>query len=160
MNTKEQALDLIATVTKRQHAFYERWGKDRFLKLLDPEYKHRFLQMQNKYMSVEKSNKYLSVVTMAEGMLRAYDKCEENIINRGHEELNSDIWDVTYNGKQYLIVKDKRYYKRATDMAAKDNSTHIVWHIEELFKLLPSDSFKLVDALKTEFVGAELINGR
>lgn len=157
MSKKEKALDLIATVERHRSAFYDKWGKDRFLHLLDPDLKSRYLEMQNKYSAVIKGSNYLSIITMAEGMMRAFRICDENITKRGHEHLDSAIWDVTYEGNQYLIVKDPEYYQKAVRMAKKDKTTRTVWHVKELLKLIPEDSFIFTDAIKRNFPGAEVL---
>lgn len=160
MSKKEKALDLIATVERHRSAFYDKWGKDRFLHLLDPDLKSRYLEMQNKYSAVIKGSNYFSIITMGEGMMRAFRICDENITKRGHEHLDSAIWDVTYEGNQYLIVKDPDYYQKAVRMAKKDKTTRTVWHIKELLDLLPADNLAFATKIKDNFAGAEIIKDR
>ena len=97
--------------------------------------------MLDKFSAVKAGINYLAVNTMAEGMLRAYDKCEQNIRERGHKELNGEIWSFTWKEIRFLVVKDKAFFAKAVAMSKKENCIDSVWHIEELLKLIPNDSF-------------------
>ena len=155
--TKDKAMDLLAQVEKRRSEINLRWGEDRFKDLVDPELRSRYTEMRNKFLAVKAGVNYLSVSTMAEGMLRAYDKCEENIRSRGHEELNGEVWAYTWKDIKFLVVKDRAFFAKAVAMSRKENCTDSVWHIEELMKLIPDDSFIYTDVIKKEFPGSEVI---
>ena len=155
--TKDKAMGLLAQVEKRRSEINLRWGEDRFKDLIDPELRSRYTQMRNKFLSVKAGVNYLSVSTMAEGMLRAYDKCEDNIRSRGHEELNGEVWAYTWKDIKFLVVKDRAFFAKAVAMSRNENCTDSVWHIEELMKLIPDDSFIYTDVIKKEFPGSEVI---
>jgi hypothetical protein len=154
---KDRSNILLAEVEKRRSEISLRWGEERFTDLIDPQLRERYIEMCNKFNAVKASTKYVSIQTMAEGMLRAYDKCEENIRQRGHDELNGEIWAFTYEGIRFLVVKDKAYMPRALAMSKKEGCTDSMWHIKELLKLIPKDSFVFTDAIKSNFPGAEVI---
>jgi len=153
---RDKAMNLLAKVEQRRSEISLRWGEDRFADLLDPDLCARYLQMCDKFNEVRNKMNYFSVEQMAEGMLRAYDKCEQNVRERGHQELNGEIWAFTYKDIRFLVVKDKAFYAKAVAMAKKENCMDSVWHIEELLKLIPKESFVFTDAIKSNFPGAEV----
>tara|TARA_R110000824_G_scaffold85061_1_gene211627 strand:- start:1248 stop:1721 length:474 start_codon:yes stop_codon:yes gene_type:complete len=157
MNKQETAMDLLAQVEKRKSEIELRWGKDRFPNLMDSDLKVRYMQMVDKFANAKATRNYLVIRTIAEGMLRAYDKCEENIRLREHEELTSDVWAYTYKDKKFILVRDKAFYEKAVDMAKKDNSTHSVWFIDELMDLIPEGLLTSTNLIKNNFPGAKVI---
>ena len=154
---KDRSNNLLAEVEKRRSEISMRWGEERFIDLIDPDLRSRFIEMTDKFDAVKNSTKYLSIQTMAEGMLRAYNKCEENIRTRGHEELNGEIWVFEFRGIRFMVVKDKAYMPRALAMAKKEDCLDSMWHIQELLALIPEDSFIFTDAIKRNFPGAEVV---
>ena len=154
---QDKANVLLAKVEKRRSEISMRWGEERFTDLIDPDLRSRFIEMTNKFNAVKASTKYLSIETMAEGMLRAYDKCEENIRTRGHEELTGEIWVFEFRGIRFMVVKDKAFMPRALAMAKKEDCLDSMWHIQELLNLIPEDSFIFTDAIKRDFPGAEVV---
>jgi hypothetical protein len=156
--TKDKAMGLLAEVEKRRSEINLRWGEDRFKDLVDPDLRSRYRQMLDKFSAVKAGINYLAVNTMAEGMLRAYDKCEQNIRERGHKELNGEIWSFTWKEIRFLVVKDKAFFAKAVAMSKKENCIDSVWHIEELLKLIPDDSFIYTDVIKRTLPGSEVID--
>lgn len=154
---KEKADLLLAEVEKRRAEISLKWGEERFVTLLDPDLRERYRQMCDKFANVKAGINYVSIQAMAEGMLRAYDKCEENIKKNGHEELTGDVWSFDYDGIPFLIVKDKAFMPKALAMAKKEGCVDSMWHIKELLKLIPKESFVFTDLVKKEFPGAEVI---
>tara|TARA_R100000664_G_scaffold11765_1_gene18999 strand:- start:1069 stop:1554 length:486 start_codon:yes stop_codon:yes gene_type:complete len=156
-NPKDKSYSVVSLVRRKEDEIYKKWGEDRFVSLLDPDVRNRFIQMKNKYNAVIKGTNYLSITTMAEGMLRAFDVCEQNVIDRGHEPLGDDIWEFKHDGQCFLLVKDKRSMPLAVDMAKKNNDRECVWYLEEFLKLIPSDAFDFINKIKQDIPGSEVM---
>ena len=151
-------MGLLAEVEKRRSEINLRWGEDRFKDLVDPDLRSRYRQMLGMFLNVKAGVNYFAVINKAEGMLRAYDKCEQNIRERGHKELNGEIWSFTWKDIKFLVVKDRAFFAKAVAMSRNENCTDSVWHIEELLKLIPDDSFIYTDVIKRTLPGSEVID--
>lgn len=156
---KEEAYNLIAEVERKRADIDLRWGIKRFPYLVDPDLRERLRQMTDKYNDCKTGVNYLAMKTMAEGMLRGFDKCEASARKRGHLELDGQIWSFTYKktGTQFLIVRDDEYYAKATVMAQNESPPPVVMSLLELMILIPKDSWLFAEESHKAFPGAKII---
>ena len=156
---KDEAMELVAQVEKKKSEIGVKWGEHRFLNLLDPDLKNRMEIMTNKYKTVKAGINYYSTAEMARGMLRGYEVCEQNVIDRGHEELNGEIWSYFYKraNTEFLLVKDDAFYPKAVAMAGKEDPPPVVCSLVELMRLIPQDNWIFIHKLKKEIPGSKVI---
>tara|TARA_R100001244_G_scaffold122612_1_gene92253 strand:- start:164 stop:730 length:567 start_codon:yes stop_codon:yes gene_type:complete len=156
---KDRAMQLCAEVEKRRAEISMRWGETRFNCLLDNDLKNRLIVMRNKFESVKAGVNYLATIEMSEGMLRGYDQCEDNAKQRGHQELNGDIWSYHYKrtDTRFLLVKDDHFYKKAVAMAKNESPPPVVMSLVELLRLIPVDNWVFINNIKAKFPGSEVI---
>jgi len=153
---KAVAMKVLASVDQRKKEIHKKWGKERFMELMDPELRLRFMQMQHKFEEAIKTVNYLSIKTNSEGMLRAYEKCEQSMVQHGHEELTGDIWSVNFEGLNILVVKDEDFYAKAVDICKAEVRTDSVWHLNEILRYVNKDLFTVADKFKKTFPGSKL----
>ena len=157
--TRDRAMQLCADVEKRRADISMNWGETRFNCLLDDDLKNRLIVMRNKFEAVKAGVNYLATIEMAEGMLRGYEKCEDNAKQRGHQELNGDIWSYHYKrtDTRFLLVKDDHFYRKAVAMAKNESPPPVVMSLVEILRLIPADNWVFINTIKAEFPGSEVI---
>jgi hypothetical protein len=156
---KEKANQLCAEVEKRRAEINRNWGEHRFFHLLDADLMNRLRMMRNKYERSRVTSNYLMLVNHAEAMLRGYEVCEANAIERGHKELDGHIWSYYYErtDTRFLVVLDDCYYAKAVAMSRNEKPEPMVLSMIEILRLIPDDNWIFTLNVKKEFPGAEVV---